>query len=162
MTKIFTKQENQEWTKTLPGKMCSACTALRVGNQVLMVKAGYKDHWTFPGGIVDENESPKDAAIRETFEEVGINISPESYSLLTVVYSESSSGGRDRFNFAFIADMSNKDIALSVPNDEIESAEWVDIKDIASRSGNKGSYVVMQNALIYGNDEKYAEVRSVR
>ena len=163
MTKIFTKEENQAWTKTLPGKMCSACIALQSSNQVLMVKAGYKDHWTFPSGIVDENESPKSAALRETTEEVGIIIEGENCNLLTVVYSESSSGGRDRFNFAFVTDLPSQNITLSVPNEEIEKAEWVDIKDIADRSGNKGSYLIIQKALIDGSkNTKYAEVHPIR
>ncbi|MDO4684560.1 MAG: hypothetical protein Q4B06_02535 [Candidatus Saccharibacteria bacterium] len=43
---IFTKEENQAWAHSLPGKMCSACLAIVDGDAVLMVKARYKDHWT--------------------------------------------------------------------------------------------------------------------
>jgi 8-oxo-dGTP pyrophosphatase MutT (NUDIX family) len=161
MPKIFTKEENQAWSKTLPGKMCSACITLRSSNQVLMVKANYKDHWTFPSGIVDENESPMSAALRETIEEVGVAVEEDRCTLLTVVYSESSSGGRDRFNFAFLTDLEDQNIKLSVPNDEIEKAEWVDIKDVANRSGNKGSYLIIQEALLDGGkNTKYAEVHT--
>ena len=59
MTKIFTKEENNAWAKQLPGKMTSACLAIRYKEQVLMVKAKYKDHWIFPSSIVDDKESPK-------------------------------------------------------------------------------------------------------
>jgi len=162
MAKIFTKEENQAWSKTLPGKMCSACVALRSSNQVLMVKACYKDHWTFPSGIVDANESPKAAALRETTEEVGININENQCTLLRLIYTASSGGDRDRFNFVFIADLPDQNTKLKVPNDEIEKAEWVNFDDIAERSGNKGSYKKIQEALINPNiDEPYVEVHPI-
>ncbi|MBB1562451.1 NUDIX hydrolase [Candidatus Saccharibacteria bacterium] len=48
--------------------MTSACVALVApGNHVLMVKASYKNEWTFPSGVVDMGESPAQAAQRELF-----------------------------------------------------------------------------------------------
>lgn len=159
MTKIFTEEENQAWSKTLPGKMCSACIALRSSSQVLMVKASYKDHWTFPSGTVDVNESPKTAAVRETFEEVGAKIDERDCTLLKIVYTASSGKDRDRFNFAFVTDITDQNIELSVPNDEIESAEWVNFEDVTARSGNKDSYIKIQEALLNpGSKEVYTEV----
>lgn len=140
--------------------MCSACIAIRSSGQVLMVKAGYKDHWTFPSGIVDVNESPKSAALRETNEEIGVSISEDACELLTVVYTASSGGGRERFNFAFVTDLDNKNIDLSIPNDEIEAAEWVDFKDVTERSGNKGSYKEFQKILLNpGSTSSYVEIQ---
>ena len=159
MTKIFTKEENQAWSKTLSGKMCSACIALRSSNQVLMVKACYKEHWTFPSGIVDLNESPKAAAIRETTEEVGVKINENQCTLLRLIYTASSGGDRDRFNFAFIADIPDKKTEFTVPNSEIEKAEWVNFDNITERSGNKGSYKKIQEALLNPDiNEPYTEV----
>jgi 8-oxo-dGTP diphosphatase len=106
MTRIFTDEENQKWQHTLPGKMTSACVALRSGDEVLIVKAGYKDHWTFPSGVVDADESPKAAAIRETYEETGLIIDPDECNLLTVIYTAAfDEKDRERFNFVFIADV---------------------------------------------------------
>ena len=160
MTRIFTEEENQRWQHTLPGKMTSACIALRSGNEVLIVKANYKDHWTFPSGIVDSNESPKTAAIRETYEETGITITPEVCKLLTVVYTAATGKkDRDRFNFVFIADVRKNELALAVPNDEIEEAKWVRFDRIAASSGFKGSYVNIQRVLLAPTlSEPYVEV----
>lgn len=138
--------------------MCSACIALRSGNKVLVVKAGYKDHWTFPSGIVDENESPKAAAIRETFEEVGLTVKPEDCKLLTIIYTAAIGGDRDRFNFVFVTDAFEEGASLSVPNDEIEQAEWVPFEVIGEKSGGKGSYTNIQRILLGGAQEPYVEM----
>lgn len=160
MTRVFTEQENQAWSHRLPGKMTSACIALRSNGKVLMVKAGYKDHWTFPSGIVDENESPKAAAVRETAEEVGLMVDSDDCRLLAVVYTEGGNGDRDRFNFAFVTDAFDENAPLTVPNDEIEQAEWVRLDDVADRSGNKGSYINFQRLLLSPEtQEPYVEVR---
>ncbi|MBR3563430.1 MAG: (deoxy)nucleoside triphosphate pyrophosphohydrolase [Clostridia bacterium] len=34
----------------------------------------YKDWWEFPGGKIEENESPRDAVSREIVEELGVSI----------------------------------------------------------------------------------------
>ena len=160
MAKIFTKEENQAWSHNLPGKMTSACLVLRDDNKVLMVKAGYKKEWTFPSGIVDDKESPKEAALRETREEIGTSIAEDKAQLLTVIYTASKEGDRDRFNFAFITDVSADDITPTVPNEEIEQAAWVKLDEIAERSGHKGSYTAFQKILLeQSNHEPYVEVR---
>lgn len=160
MTKIFTKEENQAWSKTLPGKMCSACLILRSNDKVLMVKASYKDHWTFPSGIVDDRESPKSAAHRETNEEVGLVIDEDKSSLFTVIYTASKEGDRDRFNFSFVTDIEDSDVVLSVPNEEIAEAKWVSFDQVAELSNNKGSYVQFQRLLLNPNDHSpYIEIK---
>lgn len=40
--------------------------------RVLLVKPTYKDGWDLPGGYVEIGESPKQAAIREVREELGV------------------------------------------------------------------------------------------
>ena len=159
MTKVFTEEENKQWQRTLPAKITSACVALRSGGRVLMVKAHYKDHWTFPSGIVDPNESPKAAALRETLEEVGIKVDTADADLLTVIYTQGKDGYLDRFNFVFIVNQFDENSLFTLQPDEIEKVEWVPLHDIAEYSKNKGSYVNIQRLLTQGNDnEKYIEV----
>jgi ADP-ribose pyrophosphatase YjhB (NUDIX family) len=45
-------------------------------NKLLLAKERADDLWTLPGGYADVNESPSEAAVRETKEETGFNVTP--------------------------------------------------------------------------------------
>ncbi len=61
----------------LPRKRMAACVLLRdPAGRVLLVEPSYKDYWELPGGCVEADESPYDAAVRELSEELGIRITP--------------------------------------------------------------------------------------
>ncbi len=46
----------------------------------------YKDYWEFPGGKIEEGETPEEALIREIKEELATTIQPERF-LMTVEYN---------------------------------------------------------------------------
>lgn len=60
-------------------------------------------YWGFPGGKVEENESPLDAAIRETMEEIGVWISPESIISQIEINAKYIDG--DRKNILFLMEV---------------------------------------------------------
>lgn len=47
-----------------------------VRGRVLLVEPAYKDRWELPGGSVEAEESPLEAAVREIREELGLDIRP--------------------------------------------------------------------------------------
>ena len=56
-------------------------TLINVNGKYLVTKRSkeestFPEYWDIPGGLVDYGELPKDAVIRETKEEVGLNIIP--------------------------------------------------------------------------------------
>ncbi|MFG2828198.1 NUDIX hydrolase [Streptomyces sp. NPDC048434] len=58
---------------TPPGDapMPMALTALWHGDKVLMVYDRFRENWELPGGMIEPGESPRQAAVRELFEESG-------------------------------------------------------------------------------------------
>lgn len=41
---------------------------------ILFVKPNYRDYWLCPGGMIEKGETPKQAAVREVIEEVGLQV----------------------------------------------------------------------------------------
>ncbi|MFH8475856.1 NUDIX domain-containing protein [Streptomyces sp. NPDC018000] len=63
----------------LPRVLAAAATVFRdVHGRVLLVEPNYRDGWALPGGTIesDEGESPRQAARRETAEEIGLDLEP--------------------------------------------------------------------------------------
>lgn len=62
---------------------------IKKDNQILIakrLKGQHKDLWEFPGGKVEQNESPEHALIREIKEELNADITIKSY-LTTINYT---------------------------------------------------------------------------
>ncbi|MFF3304532.1 NUDIX domain-containing protein [Streptomyces sp. NPDC002908] len=63
----------------LPRVLAGAATLFRdERGRVLLVEPNYREGWALPGGTVesDEGESPRQAARRETAEEIGLDVAP--------------------------------------------------------------------------------------
>ena len=56
----------------------SARSIIIVGGKIAMVHSLKYDYYKFPGGGIEQGESPVDAMIRETREETGLVVKPET------------------------------------------------------------------------------------
>ena len=151
---IYTVEQNRAWYNALPGKRVSAAMVLRRGDTVLMVKANYKDFWTFPGGVVDPGESPLVAAIRETSEEVGMQLDTDDVSFLSCGYVPEKYGFLDRLHYFFVA----KTLPAGEPTlqeSEIAECAWVPLADIARHADDRATYRAVQQMLLSGTIEPY-------
>ncbi len=141
MAKIvpFTDEQYRKWFRSRPMKPIGAGLACfdDKSRKALIVKSGYKDHWSLPGGVCDENESPKSTAMREAFEEVGINARSENVSLIGVEYNYISRAEHDRIYFVFATSLSESS-RLTLQSDEIDQARWASIDELRELSSNFG------------------------
>ncbi|MCR4962096.1 MAG: (deoxy)nucleoside triphosphate pyrophosphohydrolase [Lachnospiraceae bacterium] len=61
---------------------------IREGDKIFATARGYgeyKGHWEFPGGKIEEGETPQEALIREIHEELAVEISVEDL-IMTIEY----------------------------------------------------------------------------
>lgn len=123
-----------------------------------MVKDDYKPAMTFPGGNIDPDESAKTAAIRETREEVGIDLANEDVVFHSVAYISEHKGFKDRFHFYFIADIDDTMVASLRIEDGIEYHKWVEPRMIGELAGGRLSYVQLQTMLTSDTVIPYFEV----
>lgn len=115
--------------------------------ELLIVKPTYLDRWLWPGGGIEENETPLQAAIRESNEEIGI--SPEGLKLAFVQYrSPKPDGQNESIFFVFAAQMVGDDFLdhLQLAGGEIEDAKFVAVSELskhmsAERAAAVNAYV---------------------
>lgn len=133
--------EKYAWLKTLDRRVSSACIILENEmDEVLIVKANYKEHWTFPGGIVDADETPKQAAIRETYEEVGLRIDEKDVEFAWVVSRKSQQAMTYQFVFrARLPKGYENDIILQAS--EIDESIFVSRDDVCRDERNYGKVI---------------------
>ncbi len=89
---------------------------------VLLVNPTYKPQWEIPGGIVEENEAPSQAARREVFEEIGLKIRPSR--LLSLDYRPASPGRNDLLRFVFWGSALSEEEMASIHLPSEELSEW--------------------------------------
>ena len=67
--------DDAEWYATLATLYGSAAALITSpSGEVLLVKPNYRDHWSLPGGILEQGEPPHLGCAREVREELGISV----------------------------------------------------------------------------------------
>lgn len=92
---------------------------------LLLVKPTYKDGWEIPGGIVEADESPKQACVREVYEELGLRV--EIGPLLVMDHKSRSEGPSDSLQFVFLGGTltPEQQRAIRLPAGELSGYEFL-------------------------------------
>jgi 8-oxo-dGTP pyrophosphatase MutT (NUDIX family) len=101
------------------------------GVEVAIIKVGPVIRWQLPKGIVDEGETPEQAAVREVHEETGLEAKIES-TLETIEYWYVSGGktGKVRYHkFVHFYLMKYRSGKTNDHDHEVLEARWVPIVD---------------------------------
>ena len=101
------------YLQSLPKKrMGAGCLFFNSDGKILIIKPNYKNNWSIPGGVVEANESPRQACIREVQEEIGIKCQPEK--LLCVDYVSDTNNNDESLQFIFLGGIiAEKEIAIA-------------------------------------------------
>jgi len=118
----------------LPTKrMAAGALFLDEAGRVLLVNPTYKPQWEIPGGIVEENESPRQGCMREVQEEIGLSIAPDR--LLSVNYQRRQSGRTDSVIFIFWGGILDAETIsrIHLPPDELSEFGFFELDEIGER-----------------------------
>jgi 8-oxo-dGTP diphosphatase len=129
----FTREQQIEYEERLPKKRISAGVMLWNGNnELLLVKPNYRDRWNLPGGVVDEGEAPKQGAIREVEEELGILINKSDLHLKVVDYKPPQDIHIEIVYFVFDGGELDKQVidAIRIQEAELDDYRFVPVKEL--------------------------------
>ncbi len=137
------KTDDRSYYKNLPRKRMAAGVLLfNEKNELLIVKPNYRDYWLLPGGIVEENESPRAAAIRELKEEIGLDIDADRLEFAAVDYSRidkvdynyKDSGEYEGVQFVFDGGLLSKEMVgkIILQKEELEEYKFAPIEEALS------------------------------
>lgn len=123
----------KKYLATQDKRASSASVIIEDGEgRLLVVKASYKNYWSLPGGLVDADELPRQAATREVREEIGIDIKPDDIEFVAVIARHSTVAYTYSFVFRYTGVLDSPEV-VKIDNQEIIAVDWVTRQQVRSR-----------------------------
>ena len=91
-----------------------------------------RDKWIGIGGKFEEGESPEDCAVREIWEETGIEVSPSQLCFRAVVTFVSDEWGTEYMHLFTSSATDAQAAALSIKENDEGALEWVPVTEVES------------------------------
>ncbi|MEI6835528.1 MAG: NUDIX hydrolase [Candidatus Falkowbacteria bacterium] len=134
---------DEEYFSNLPKKHIGAGVLIfNKSNQLLIVKPNYKEGWSIPGGGVDTDESPEAAAIRETKEEISLDL--ENITLICIEYTLKRGIKPETLQFIFYGGEldANEINKISLDKNEHSEFKFVDISEATNLLNERHQYII--------------------
>lgn len=138
---MYTPEQMATVLNSFDKRVASASVILEdATGRALIVKAHYKDYWTFPGGMLDDGESPKHAAIREVSEEVGIELDASSVAFGWI--ASRTSRQMMTYQFVFTASLPEGSASnITLQANEINESRFVSRDDVRANDLRYGKVI---------------------
>ena len=100
------------------------------------VKRGFfTGHWTLPGGFVDYAEHPREGAIREVMEEIGVIVDIAEDDIVQIADRIFTSEGIQFLSFTYKCNVDGG-LNFKLKEDEIEDVRWFSIDDALAQAAS--------------------------
>lgn len=135
----------KQYINSIP--VCGSILLNSTYTHTVLVQSYYAQTWGFPRGKLDENETDIQCCIRETYEEIGIDISQSinQYNYIDVV----TQGKHIKLFIIENIDMEQCKF-ITHTKYEISDIKWIPIKELPSKSNTHGINYKYGNVLIFG------------
>ena len=116
--------------------------------------------WVFPGGVIERDETPQQAAVRETLEEAGLTI--DASSLVVTSRWITPIGIPRRFDTWFFLANVGRDAVVRIDEQEIVDSMWIAPVDALARRDLKLVFPTIKNLEALTGFDSAAEVLAAR
>ncbi|MEM7336276.1 MAG: NUDIX hydrolase [Chloroflexota bacterium] len=118
-------EQQHRYRNSLPKKrMGAGALIMDEDGRILLVEPTYKPVWEIPGGVVEQDESPRDCCQREVKEELGLSLPFEE--LLIIDYNTPTDAKSESLMFIFDGGTLKSSIIKQIKHDaeELESYQF--------------------------------------
>lgn len=140
---MFEFADQQQFLDSRSKRASSANVIIENPNgELLVVKANYKKYWSLPGGWIDDGETPRQAALREVAEEIGVTLHQDDLELAAVINRVSQYTQTYLFIFKLVNNTTNYELSeLLLQASEIDAVNYVSKEYVRQNAHNYNAAV---------------------
>lgn len=131
----------------------ASAVVLDGSDRMLLVHHNKVGQWLYPGGHIDPNEDPAQAALREVREETGIQAAiigepafshpavrsyPAPWAIIEIDVTDSKVGAHRHIDLLYVCRASGGD--LTAQREEVSDVQWAPLGDLAGLTGQNDGW----------------------